>query len=70
MTAKIEAMEKRIKAGGQIDRTNEFDPLRTSLFELKREQTECVVQDGVKLMYKLGALVTRERSHLRELYEG
>ena len=43
MTAKIEAIEKKIKQGGTVDKAKEFDPVRTSIFELKREQSECVV---------------------------
>ena len=70
LTTQIEMMERKIKQGGTVDKAKEFDPLRTSLFELKNEQSEQVVQDGIKLMYKLGSLVNQERTHLRELYEG
>ena len=70
LQAKIEVIERKIKSGGTLDKSKEFDPIRTSLFELKREQQECVVQDGLKLMFKLGALVQQERAHLRQLYEG
>lgn len=37
LTAKIETMERKIKQGGTVDKVKEFDPLRTTLFELKRE---------------------------------
>lgn len=68
LNAKIEVVEKKIKQGENVDKAKEFDPIRVSLFELKREQQESVVQEGLKLMYKLGTLVQDERAHLRELY--
>ncbi len=68
LTAKIEIIEKKIKSGGTVDKSGEFDPLRASLFELKREQQENVVQEGLKLMFKLGNMVSQERDHLKELY--
>ena len=40
MTQKIEALEKRVKQGGQMDKVQDFDPLRSSLFELKKEQSD------------------------------
>lgn len=43
LTTKIEVIEKKVKAGGAIDKAKDFDPLRASLFELKKEQQENVV---------------------------
>mmetsp|Transcript_10349 Transcript_10349/g.13993 ORF Transcript_10349/g.13993 Transcript_10349/m.13993 type:complete len:100 (+) Transcript_10349:616-915(+) len=43
LTQKIEVLEKRVKQGGTVDKAREFDPIRSSLFELKKEQQDCVV---------------------------
>ena len=46
LNTKIESIEKKIKQGdedGQVDKATEFDPIKTALFELKKEQQECVV---------------------------
>ena len=36
--------------------------------ELKKEQSELVVSNGFNVMYQLGALVDKERDHLKELF--
>ena len=65
----MEQLEKRAKGEQRINKTTEFDPVKQKLFELKKEQGEMVVNNGFKLMYQLGALVEKERSHLKELFQ-
>lgn len=37
LTQKIEGLEKLVKQGGTVDKARDFDPIRSSLFELKKE---------------------------------
>ena len=68
LNQQVEHLEKKVKGGQLMSKANDFDPVKQKLFELKKEQSEIVVNNGFKLMYQLGALVDKERSHMRELF--
>lgn len=66
---KIAQMERKMKDGKSVSRTGEFDAIKQKLFDLKKDQQEQVVQNGIKLMFQLGALVDKERQQFKELFQ-
>jgi len=68
LTEMVEKLEKKAKSGVKVNKKEEYEPLKDQLFELKAEQMEKVVGGGFNLMYKLGALVEKEREEFKDLH--